>query len=296
MDDVALIESHALRKQFCTEENTSVLEKVGQLVKIPGTAWATTEQVAKFYQVSEKTVRSIVIRHKKELDSDGYNVLLKKDLGELHLEAHKKLARNIAIFPRRAVLRIGMVLRDSSVAKQVRNYLLNVEEVSTKSDISNDTLNKIATQLTVQAIALGKHAEELDTHANQLTEYSLKSKEHTSQLRQNAEQMIFQSKLIKAMVEEMYDNKYRIQHIETRVDSYDKRIEALERLSENEKKRDEEFISEEQVHFLKERVKSMGESNKIWHKLKQHFGVTRYIFLPKSRFREVLDWLENYQF
>ena len=213
----------------------------------------------------------------------------------------KTHARNIAVFPQRAVLRIGMVLRDSLVAKQVRNYLLNIEELSTKPTVSEDMLNKMATQLTVQATALGKHAEQLDTHANQLTEYSrqltettFRATEHTAQLRQNAEQLIFQSKLIKAMVEEMYDNKHRIQHVESRVESYDKRIEALERLSESQNKREDEFISEEQVHFLKERIKSMGPSNKIWHKLKQHFGVTRYIFLPKSRFREVLDWLEQF--
>ena len=36
--------------------------------------------------------------------------------------------RGVVIFPRRAILRMGMLLRDSDYAKLVRNYLLNVEE------------------------------------------------------------------------------------------------------------------------------------------------------------------------
>ncbi|WP_052292924.1 phage antirepressor KilAC domain-containing protein [Desulfofarcimen acetoxidans] len=39
-----------------------------------------------------------------------------------------KYAPSLTIIPRRAILRIGMLLRDSEVAKTVRSYLLNVEE------------------------------------------------------------------------------------------------------------------------------------------------------------------------
>ncbi|WP_051588562.1 hypothetical protein [Bacillus sp. UNC437CL72CviS29] len=36
--------------------------------------------------------------------------------------------RSNALFPKRAILRVGMLLRDSEVAKEVRNQLLNIEE------------------------------------------------------------------------------------------------------------------------------------------------------------------------
>ena len=39
-----------------------------------------------------------------------------------------KTQRSLRLIPRRAILRIGMLLRDSHVAKTVRSYLLNVEE------------------------------------------------------------------------------------------------------------------------------------------------------------------------
>lgn len=32
------------------------------------------------------------------------------------------------LFPKRAILRVGMLLRDSEVAKEVRTQLLNIEE------------------------------------------------------------------------------------------------------------------------------------------------------------------------
>ena len=38
--------------------------------------------------------------------------------------------RGIRVFPRRAILRVGMLLRDSVIAKEVRTQLLNIEEKS----------------------------------------------------------------------------------------------------------------------------------------------------------------------
>ena len=36
--------------------------------------------------------------------------------------------RGLKVFPRRAILRIGMLLRDSEIAKEIRTALLNIEE------------------------------------------------------------------------------------------------------------------------------------------------------------------------
>ncbi|MEK7485710.1 MAG: hypothetical protein AABZ60_15410, partial [Planctomycetota bacterium] len=60
--------------------------KVGYLVKIPGTVFATTKQVAQFYAVPEEIIRTIIARDKNELKTNGYNVLLRKDLGEFQDE------------------------------------------------------------------------------------------------------------------------------------------------------------------------------------------------------------------
>ena len=46
--------------------------------------------------------------------------------------------KNNTLFPRRAIPRVGMLLRDSEVAKEVRTQLLNIEEkVSKESKIED---------------------------------------------------------------------------------------------------------------------------------------------------------------
>ena len=46
--------------------------------------------------------------------------------------------RGLRVFPRRAILRIGMLLRDSNVATEVRTQLLNIEEKVTEETKTQD--------------------------------------------------------------------------------------------------------------------------------------------------------------
>lgn len=306
MDEVVLMESLSLRQKLCTDANTSILNKIGHLVTLPNNGWAIKENVAKFYQVSLGTLDSLIKRHLKELKEDGYKVLSRKEFENLHEASLEIPNRGLAIFPRRAILRIGMVLRDSVIAKQVRSYLLNIEEISEQRPLPYNNLNKMAIQLASQAIELGNHAKELELQAIQLTkqreeitENNLQLEENAMQLTRNAQQLIFQSSLIKAMVEEMYEGKHRLEKVETRVDeygfkmdSYNKRLEALEQLTESNFEQ-QVNISREQEKLLKERVKAKGSKMNIWAIFKKHFQIKRYRDLPKNQFREALDWLEN---
>ena len=79
MQSEILLESRSARLQLCKKENISILEKVGQLVTLPKTALATTKQVAEFYRVSEKTIETLVVRHRDEFIKCGYKVFHKKD-------------------------------------------------------------------------------------------------------------------------------------------------------------------------------------------------------------------------
>lgn len=54
-----------------------------------------------------------------------------------------------------------------------------------------------------------------------------------------------------------------------------------------------EFVNDEQIRLLKERVKSKKNSRQIWFLFREHFGISSYRFLPKNLFRKALDWLEN---
>ena len=135
-DDV-LLESKAARDNQLAnlqhDKAKEILAKVKTLLFSlwEGTGRATTEQVAEFYNVSTDTVKKIVIRNRQELETDGYLVLsgfpLKSYVVRDKLSLTNKV-RNLALWTPRATLRLGMLLRDSEEARQVRTTLLNVAE------------------------------------------------------------------------------------------------------------------------------------------------------------------------
>ncbi|MEK4783357.1 MULTISPECIES: BRO-N domain-containing protein [Bacillus] len=127
-----------------------VLERVKNLLLLPELEVATTQQVADFYNVSLDSLRNVIKRHREELTIDGYKTKTGKEVTDslrfkMNLKEIKtKIGRYVvttddgteysfsnksnALFPKRAILRIGMLLRDSEVAKEVRTQLLNIEE------------------------------------------------------------------------------------------------------------------------------------------------------------------------
>lgn len=130
-------------------KRVEVLDKVKQLLLIPGMQFTTAQGVADFYDVDVANIKTnIVKRHRAELESDGMIVLSRKDVLERYCQndndviKHKSHVEiplengssvNIGngknlLFTRRSILRIGMLLRDSTVAMEVRTQLLNIEE------------------------------------------------------------------------------------------------------------------------------------------------------------------------
>ncbi len=135
MQDLTAPTARGERDQLATR--TDVLDKVGVLATLPDNMHVTATEVANFYAVPRETIRSLVLDNRDELNSDGYRVIARSAFLESFPEELSNLdpkARQIALFPRRAVLRVGMLLRDSPVARQVRDYLLTIEEVARDSD------------------------------------------------------------------------------------------------------------------------------------------------------------------
>ena len=99
-----------------------------------GSGIATTKQLAEFYEVPEPNIRQLLKSHKGEFKSDGLRVLKGKELREvsdrrsLTSEGISSQAVNLTIWTPRATLRLGMVLKDSAVAKEVRTSLLDAVE------------------------------------------------------------------------------------------------------------------------------------------------------------------------
>lgn len=97
---------------------------------LPNTEYATTEQVARYYEVDIEAINSIVNRNRDELESDGMKIFKKKDIerniqnegnvkvvryqGHIEIIDKKQPVIKIAnrgarLFPKRAILRVGML-------------------------------------------------------------------------------------------------------------------------------------------------------------------------------------------
>lgn len=145
-----------------------ILNKVKALTTLPDDMHVTVEMAADYYEVGVKAIKSITLRHRDELESDGLKVLkgyefenfVSFSLKPANIEVSPK-TRSLTLIPRRALLRIGMLLRDSEVAKQVRSYLLNVEE------IAQEEAPEINQQALLQLL------EERDKQINRLKEDNL---------------------------------------------------------------------------------------------------------------------------
>lgn len=149
INEIELIEKKNLRDEYI--DKIEVLDKVKTLLLLPDIQLATTQQVADFYEVSERWIKMLLETNRDELVLDGYRVWKSKDFISEEKFPNKKVTinrgsfnvkfsdgtvekfapRGVALFPRRAILRIGMLLRDSKIAKEVRTQLLNIEEKAT---------------------------------------------------------------------------------------------------------------------------------------------------------------------
>lgn len=126
-----------------------VLERVKKLLLLPGTEMMSIEQVADYYEVSDRWIKELYGYNREEIDSDGTELLSRNfyngsEVKPTSVENKQTSAtyifddgqmitinnRGLKAFSKRAVLRIGMLLQQSSVAREIRNQLLNIEEKS----------------------------------------------------------------------------------------------------------------------------------------------------------------------
>lgn len=152
-NDTELLESKELRNSL--SNRIDVLDKVKTLLLFKMSDFANTKQVADYYMVGEEAIKTITFNHEDELILDGIKKLSGKETKEYLVSCDLQPAnfrgyfevggikfanKSNTMFPRRAILRIGMLLRDSIIAKEVREQLLNIEEkTSTEIKIQDIT-------------------------------------------------------------------------------------------------------------------------------------------------------------
>lgn len=125
------VEDKNVRDQYINK--TEVLQKVKSLSLLPDNQHMTVKAVAEYYEVEYQTIINVLNRHKSEFEKDGVKTINNKDEGYFKVKEALSAGQFIVkLVPRKAILRVGMLLRDSEVAIKVRDYLLRVEEVSTE--------------------------------------------------------------------------------------------------------------------------------------------------------------------
>lgn len=152
-----------------------VLEKVKDLLLLPATELMSIEQVADYYEVSIDHVKSLYGLNRKEIDGDGTKMLPRgfyngSVVNPISVEKRQTSVtytfedgqivtinnRGLKAFSKRAVLRIGMLLQQSNVAKEVRTQLLNIEEQSSDEVKVHDINEEQSLMLAVgMAVASG---------------------------------------------------------------------------------------------------------------------------------------------
>lgn len=126
-NELVLIESRTARQQY--GNRIDVLDKVRAVPFLPDDMHVTTEGVAVFFGADAKTIEKLVERNRDELEANGFRILEGQQLTDMKSVCGiRSRARSLALFDRRTLLNVAMLLRDSEVARQVRRYLLDSEQ------------------------------------------------------------------------------------------------------------------------------------------------------------------------
>ena len=125
------------------------------------TDFATMEMVAKYYDVPIETIKSTINYNREEIEANGYRVYTKDNLLSLKFNLKTKRGgfnvldnqnnviasgsnNGMALFSKRAILNIGMLLRDSDVAKEIRSRLLDIAH---DSETESGNIKTIITEI-----------------------------------------------------------------------------------------------------------------------------------------------------
>ncbi|MER5861743.1 restriction endonuclease [Kitasatospora sp. NPDC002040] len=134
--DEVLLESPTMRATVAAR--VEVLDRVKALAFLPDGVHVTTDAVARYFEVGETVIKAVVHDHRQELIGNGYQVLTGDELGCFkQLSGIQSRARSLALFGWQTVLNVAMLLRDSETARQVRCYLLDLEQQSRQRAVDN---------------------------------------------------------------------------------------------------------------------------------------------------------------
>lgn len=157
-------ENQLLEQKELREKNLGrieVLDQVKKLLLLGDTDFATMEMVAKYYDVPIETIKSTINYNREEIEANGYRIYTKDNLLSLKFNLKTKRGgfnvldnqnnviasgsnNGMALFSKRAILNVGMLLRDSDVAKEIRSRLLDIAH---DSETESGSIKTIITEI-----------------------------------------------------------------------------------------------------------------------------------------------------
>lgn len=138
MKELEILENQTTREGFI--DQVGVLEKVKDLLLLGDSEFATTQQVADYYEVGLEAIQSLTKDNREELECNGMKLYKRSEILIVlkgQLENIKIPNRGMKLFSKRTILNVGMLLRDSKVAKEVRSRLLDIEYESNNAIQNN---------------------------------------------------------------------------------------------------------------------------------------------------------------
>lgn len=134
------------RRAQMTENNIHILESVKDILTIANTDLITVQMGADYFQVGLSTFEMVISNNRKELEENGYKTYKLKELknmfenpSDLGIETFPN--RGKALLTKRTLLNIGMLLRDSEIAKELRRRMLDVMHDAENGQGDIDTIS-----------------------------------------------------------------------------------------------------------------------------------------------------------
>ena len=136
MNEEVLVERKDEREKCY--DRIEVLNQVGELLLLPNDEYATIDMVARYYKTPKSTIDSLVEDNLDELISNGYKVVKGSEIANSHVILFKSFTKNranykfilddesllsvggkgVRLFPKRAILNIGMLLREIAMLQK----------------------------------------------------------------------------------------------------------------------------------------------------------------------------------
>ena len=137
-----------------------ILKQYGKVVD-----YFTESMVANFYGVNESAINHIGSRNKEELKKYGYKVYSKSEILKIQLGFLENIPnRGLRLYPIQAVIIIGMMLTDSSIAEKLRSDIIK-KIFSPKEEFNLDTK-----ELLKELRKLRREVENLNSKINILSD------------------------------------------------------------------------------------------------------------------------------